>query len=265
MILELTLCGQPWDVLQFRRCRWQKNPQSMYLPQVWNCPQSPFAVALQITHVDICYCDNVLTTEQGKGERTKSDLCGVLVVVPRLQLWPFWGRKAWAASSVRKTVQVQRHIGLFFWRPSLNFLGSLIYGRIQKPGSGYWGFCKTVEEVCWIWVSWKGEVSPGMEEQVSSAAPVHNESYPSWPHDLCSQVGVLLHWLYDALAYQATLGRCFLGNRSNSGICLDLFIMDMSSAKWFTIKGSWLNELSLNSARVRVNISFNWNFLLQEI
>jgi len=126
---------------------------------------------------------------------------------------------------------------LWFWRPSLNFPGPLIHGGVQKPGSGYWGLCKTVEEICWIWVSWKGEVPPGMEEQVSSAAPVHHEGHPAWPHDLRCPVRALPTISVHSLAYQATLGLCFLENRSNSGICLDLFIVEYKFYKMVFYKG----------------------------
>lgn len=38
-------------------------------------------------------------------------------------------------------------------------------------------------------MSWEGEISSGMEEQVGFAAAVHDESPTAWPHDICCPVG----------------------------------------------------------------------------
>lgn len=39
-------------------------------------------------------------------------------------------------------------------------------------------------------MSREGEVSPGVEEQDSPAAPLHDESHEAWPDDLCHAVGI---------------------------------------------------------------------------
>lgn len=88
-------------------------------------------------------------------------------------------------------------------------------------------------------MSGKGEIPPGVEEQVSPAAPVHPESRPTRPHELRCQVGTLLLCtaLY-ALDQQTALGVRFVGNGGNSGIRLDLLITEYECCTLVSHKGA---------------------------
>lgn len=64
----------------------------------------------------------------------------------------------------------------------------LLNGRIQELGSRHQGLGQTLEEICRVRVSGKGEIPPRVEKQNVPAEVVHDESPEAGPHDVRCQV-----------------------------------------------------------------------------
>lgn len=75
----------------------------------------------------------------------------------------------------------------------------VLHGRVQEPGPRHRGLSQTLEEVCWVWMSRKRDISPGMEEQKLSSEAVHDAGPEAGPHDVRCQVrgGVRALWFVE--------------------------------------------------------------------